>query len=140
VVDGLGPSAVRAVAGEDALQALMLALEFIGNVLPLEAERAGGRLEWLGERYRPVFADSMIRGLVERGLQNMSDGLADAVADLESVGLPPGGSAAKRLAEYKALVASGGQTRAIKGRRPSTIRMQSTGRATPGAARLIRPR
>ncbi len=73
VVDGLGPSAVRAVPGEDALQALMLALEFIGNVLPLEAERAGGHLEWLGERYRPVFADSMIRGLVERGLQNMSE-------------------------------------------------------------------
>lgn len=95
----------------------MLALEFVGNVVPLEADRSGGHLEWLGERYRPVFADTIVRGLLDRGLQRMSEALADAVADLESHGPPRGAQAAKRLAEFKALVASGGQVDEIGLRR-----------------------
>lgn len=139
-VDGLGPPTVRAVAGEDSLQSLMLALEFAGNVLPLEAERSGGHLEWYGERYRFVFADSMVRGLVDRGLQAMSEGLADAVADLESVGTHLGAPAAKRVAEYKTLVASGGQARTTKSQRPSNTRLQPTTPRVGEAPRLKRQR
>jgi hypothetical protein len=51
-VIGLGKLSLRPIAGEDSVQALVLALEFVTNVLPLEAQRAHGHLEWLGERER----------------------------------------------------------------------------------------
>jgi uncharacterized protein DUF6968 len=128
-VDGLGASAVRAVAGEDSLQALILALEFATNELPLQAGDAGGRLEWLGERERLVFADTRARGLLGRGLQNMAEGLIEALGVLESGGARK--SSANGLAsELAALVASGGQTRDSKAKqRPPNEALQPTSRS-----------
>jgi hypothetical protein len=116
------------VPGEDSLQALILGLEFAVNILPLEAAAAGGHLEWLGERERLVFADTIARGLAGRGLQNMVTGLAEAVAVLEST--ENHSSLAKRLAsELAALVASGGQTRDPKViQRPSGKTLKPKGR------------
>ena len=47
---GLGPRVLRSIAGEDSLQAAVLAFEFVVRVLPAQARRAGGHLEWLGAR------------------------------------------------------------------------------------------
>ena len=49
-IAGLGRRRLRSIAGEDSLQALVLAFQFVTLTLPAEAERAGGRIEWLGER------------------------------------------------------------------------------------------
>jgi uncharacterized protein DUF6968 len=83
-VTGLAKRSVRPIAGEDSVQALVLTLEFVTNVLPVEAERAHGRLEWLGERERLVFANTLSLGLASRALQNLVEGLAHAVEVLES--------------------------------------------------------
>ena len=138
-VNGLGATTIRAVAGEDSLQALILGLEFAANVLPLEASRAGGHLEWLGERERLVFADTIARALVNRGLQNMAAGLTDALAALESGDMAP---ATKRLAsELAALVASGGQTRDTKvGERPADKAVHPTSRTRDVGKAKVRGR
>ena len=39
-----------AIAGEDSLQALVLALRFLQLTLPAAARRHGGEVDWLGER------------------------------------------------------------------------------------------
>lgn len=107
-ITGLGKRQMEKVPGEDSLQALTLALEFVGRVLPVEAERAGVRLQWLGERESLVFANTFMSGLLNRSLQNCITGLADAVGVLESAG---NGAAARTMAgRLRALVASGGYT------------------------------
>ena len=47
-IRGLGNRSLRPIAGEDSVQAIGLAFEFVTHVLPIEAEGAGGHLEWLG--------------------------------------------------------------------------------------------
>lgn len=138
-VRGLGASRVRAVPGEDSLQALILGLEFAASVLPLEAATAGGHLEWLGERERLVFADSIARGLAARGLQNMTAGLAEALAVLEAA--ENRSPLTKRLAaELAALVASGGYTRDPKAiRRSPSHALQPTSRKRVRATAMDRP-
>jgi hypothetical protein len=100
---------VRPIPGEDSLQSLVLAFEFVTHILPLEADRAGGHLEWLGERERLVFANTLSVGLADRALQNLVDGLSTAIDVLEN------GSARSRVAkklarQLRALVVSGGHT------------------------------
>jgi hypothetical protein len=107
---GVGKRRSTSIAGEDPVQALVLAFEFVTNVLPLEAERAGGHLEWLGERERLVFASTISTGLASRALQNLVEGLASAVDALTSgAGRRP--VSTRRLAHrLKALIASRGYT------------------------------
>jgi hypothetical protein len=129
-VTGLRAKGVVAVAGEDSLQALILGLEFAANVLPLEAVDAGGHLEWLGERERLVFADTIARGLVGRGLQNMAAALAEAVEALESRA-KTSRSTTRLVSELAALVTSGGQTRDAKAvQRPPNKALQPASRTT----------
>src|SRR6185503_4549877 len=47
-----------AIAGEDSLQCLLLALEMVQSTLPSLARSKGGRIEWLGEHERLIFAAS----------------------------------------------------------------------------------
>ena len=109
-VIGLGKRSLRPIAGEDSLQALVLALEFVTNVLPIEAQRVGGHLEWLGERERLVFANTLSVGLAGRALQNLVEGLITAVGVLEN-GAGRRLTAARQLARrLRALIASGGYT------------------------------
>lgn len=69
-----------------------------------------GHLQWLGEREDLVFANTLLLGLVDRGLQNCVKGLADAVEALENGG-PRDAVAAKPLAaRLRSLIASGGHT------------------------------
>jgi hypothetical protein len=59
-VRGLGGVDSTSIAGEDSLQSLVLALRFLDSTLPAEARRLGGRLEWLGERWRPILGPSRL--------------------------------------------------------------------------------
>jgi len=107
-ISGVGKRRLEPVPGEDSLQALIVALEFTSRVLPVEADRAGGHLQWLGERENLVFANTLTAGLLARGLENCIKGLADAVRVLENGGAR---FAAKPLARrLRALIASGGHT------------------------------
>jgi hypothetical protein len=107
-ISGLRKRQMERVAGEDSLQALTLALEFVSRILPVEADRAGVRLQWLGERESFVFANTFSSGLLARSLQNCITGLADAVDLLENAGT---GAAARTMARrLRALVTSGGYT------------------------------
>ena len=108
-VIGFGKRRLTLIAGEDSLQALVLALEFVTNVLPTDAWRARGHVEWLGERERLVFANTISVGLTSRALQNLVEGLLAAVGVLENG--PGRGPAAKPLIrQLRALVISGGYT------------------------------
>jgi hypothetical protein len=107
-ISGLGKRRLERVPGEDSLQALILAMEFVCRVLPVEAARAGARLEWLGERESLVFANTFALGLLDRGLQNCITGLAEAVDALEKPRTTPVARTLARL--LRALVVSGGQT------------------------------
>jgi len=73
-----------AIAGEDSMQCLVLALELMNNTLPSLARQKGGRAEWLGEHERLVFAGSEASMWRWKAVENLVDGLADAVKQLEA--------------------------------------------------------
>jgi hypothetical protein len=107
-ISGLGTRRLERVAGVDSLQALTLAMELMTRILPIEAERAGGHLEWLGERERLIFGHTIASDLLAQGLQNFITGLAEAIDALENAGTSRvDRSIAGRL---RALIASGGHT------------------------------
>lgn len=108
-ITGLGGRSLRPIAGEDSLQSLILALEFVTRVLPAEASRCGGRLEWLGEREQLIFANSLLSGMASDALQNCVEGLTAALNLIEDGGASHAGgrTIASRL---RALIASGGYT------------------------------
>ena len=110
-ITGLGKRRLRSIAGEDSLQALVLALEFVTHVLPIEAERAGGHIEWLGERERLVFANTLLAGLASRAVQNLVEGLTTAVDLLENGGARHPTAAKKVARQLRALITSGGYRR-----------------------------
>src|SRR5438876_10953289 len=58
-IRGLGKRTFKAVAGEDSVQALVLALELVTRILPVEAERLKGHLTWLGEREQLICANTL---------------------------------------------------------------------------------
>ena len=108
-ITGLGGRRLRSIAGEDSLQALVLAFQFVTLTLPVEAERAGGRIEWLGERESLVFANTQLLNMTSGALANLVDGLTEAVHVLEMGGVRRVSSkmVTRRL---RALIASGGYT------------------------------
>jgi hypothetical protein len=74
-ITGLKSRSFTPVAGEDSLQALVLALKYVTRVLPAEARRMSGRIEWLGEQERPVFADTFMLRAYEKAVSNLKSGL-----------------------------------------------------------------
>jgi len=80
---GLGPKRVVAFAGEDSLQSLVLALEFVTLSLPAEARRAGGQVDWLDETESPVFAGTFMLNAYARALGTLLKGIRSAVAFIE---------------------------------------------------------
>jgi hypothetical protein len=109
-ITGLGKRSLRPIAGEDSLQALVLAVEFVTHFLPVEAQRTGGNLEWLGERERLVFANTLSVALASTALQNCVEGLAAAIDVLENGSAGHSRAAQKVTRQLRALVASGGHT------------------------------
>jgi hypothetical protein len=83
-ITGLGRRRLRSIAGEDSLQALVLAFQFVTLILLAEAERAGGGIEWLGERESLVFTNTRLLNMASEALENLASGLTEAVGMLES--------------------------------------------------------
>lgn len=83
-VKGAGLDSFRSVAGIDSLQALILALELVTRVLPTEAERAGFRIEWLGDSERIVLAKHTLSREVESSLWSMFCTMKDVASILAS--------------------------------------------------------
>jgi hypothetical protein len=73
----------EAIAGVDSLQALMLALEFTQTMLPTLARRKRGRVEWLHEHERLIFADTFWKTMAWEAVENALDGVRRAVGQLE---------------------------------------------------------
>jgi hypothetical protein len=57
-IEGLHKTVFTCIAGKDAVQALVLAFRFAESILPDLARRAGGEVEWLGERSRLILGPS----------------------------------------------------------------------------------
>jgi hypothetical protein len=85
-VVGLGKPQLSAAAGEDSVQALVLALRGIEAVLLSRSKRAGGVVDWLGDRERPVFAHTFIVEICESAIANLADGLRLACELIEHPG------------------------------------------------------
>lgn len=83
-VKGAGLDSFRPVAGIDSLQALILALELASNVLPDEVERAGFRIEWLGDSERLVLARHALSRGVESAMLSLFVTLRDVAVALSS--------------------------------------------------------
>lgn len=83
-ISGGGLNSFRAVAGIDSLQALILALDLITTVLPIEAERLGLRIEWLGETERLVLARQAFARSTESAMLTLFGLLRDVGAILSS--------------------------------------------------------
>ena len=81
---GAGLDSFRPVAGIDSLQALILALDLITRVLPMEAERVGLRLEWLGDTERLVLARQAFARSTESAMLSLFGLLRDVGAILSS--------------------------------------------------------
>jgi hypothetical protein len=54
-IDGPADVLTTNIAGEDAVQSLVLAFRFAESILGHRAKEAGGRIEWLGERSKLIF-------------------------------------------------------------------------------------
>jgi len=83
-VKGAGLDSFRPVAGVDALQALILALELASRVLPDEVERAGFRMTWLGDGERLVLARHALSRDVEGAMLSLFATLRDVAVTLSS--------------------------------------------------------
>ena len=83
-VKGAGLDSLRPVAGIDSLQALILALELVSRVLPDEVERAGFRIEWLGDTERLVLARHALSREVEGAMLSLFATLRDVAVTLSS--------------------------------------------------------
>ena len=83
---GLGRRKLSAAAGQDSVQALVLALRGIEAMLVQRARRAGGVIEWLGELERPVFAHTFFAEAYEAAIVNLVEGLKLAQELIEKPG------------------------------------------------------
>jgi hypothetical protein len=54
-IEGLGARRLDTIAGEDALQSLLLALQFSKRMLPEYAKKTGGHIYWLSEEMDSIF-------------------------------------------------------------------------------------
>ena len=68
------------IAGEDSLQALVLALHFAAERLPIDAMEANGRVEWLGQKEKLIFARAFVASGLEGAILNLIVGMFRAVA------------------------------------------------------------
>lgn len=99
-VRGLGADRASSIAGEDSLQALVLALEFVTKDLPSQAQKLGGELDWLDEREHLVFASTFMLELYLAAINRLTAGLQDTLQLLERTELvraPEHASLLKRL-------------------------------------------
>ena len=68
------------IAGEDSLQALVLALHFAAERSPIDAMEAGTRVEWLGQKEKLIFARAFVASGLEGAILILIGGIFRAVA------------------------------------------------------------
>lgn len=83
LITGLGKPRTTSIAGEDSLQALVLALQYVVRLLPLEAKRAGGTFAWLAETERPVFGGTALLEFYSETINVLFEEIKAAVRKLE---------------------------------------------------------
>jgi len=98
---GLGDEKLDAIAGEDSLQSLILALDYLRQRIPHEARRGGLDVEWLGVKEALIFGHlDQIRSQSVMNAELLAR-FAEAVALANAVDTP---QRATRLGELKELV------------------------------------
>ncbi|HEX2670486.1 MAG TPA: hypothetical protein VHM25_06425 [Polyangiaceae bacterium] len=116
-ISGAGMERFIAIGGVDALQALVLALEFATSTIPLEAARMGARAEWLHDDERIILARHVIALGADNALIALLGRLKQASALLD-VGTSASGKARTRAIDaLNAIGASVGGR--IASKRPS---------------------
>lgn len=68
------------VAGEDSLQSLVLALHFAAERLPIDASERNGRVEWLGQTEKLIFARAFVTAGLEGAILSLIGGIFRSVA------------------------------------------------------------
>jgi len=81
-VEGLGPGKVIHCYGVDALQALVLALDYVRRTLPVLAEEAGGSISWLSE-FDTLFGESTLHSYQFVAYLRLLEGLREIMEHLE---------------------------------------------------------
>jgi hypothetical protein len=82
-ITGFGLPGVFPVAGVDSLQALILALGHATNLLPAQAYKAGGKVEFLGDWEPIIFAEASMSQAMEHAVTSLALGLRRAMFVLE---------------------------------------------------------
>jgi hypothetical protein len=108
-IKGGGLDSFRPVAGIDSLQALVLALELLTRILPLEADRVGLRITWLGDDERLVLA----RHALARGSEDAMLTLFGLLRDVAAI-LSPDMKSERQATEALSAIA---RVRPVKPRR-----------------------
>src|SRR5688572_5351090 len=72
-LSGTGIDLERPIAGDDSLQAMLLALEFAADILPHEAHSLGARIDWLGQPERLVLAKQGLAAADDSGFIALLD-------------------------------------------------------------------
>jgi hypothetical protein len=98
-VAGAGIDSFRAVAGDDSLQSLLLALELATTTVPSEAHRLRAEAQWLKDEERIIFARHTIALGAENALIALLGRLKQASAILDT------GTVAARRARVRAVEA-----------------------------------
>ena len=80
-IKGPGLDDMQAIAGIDSLQALILALEYVTQILPHEAKRMGGEVVWLEHPERIIFARQTLSRAAEEAIMVLL-GRLKSVADV----------------------------------------------------------
>lgn len=112
---GEGFDLFQAVAGEDSLQALLLALDFATHALPSAAAAHGLQFEWLGESERLVLARNALSKTAESAIVALLGSLKAAAAILDSNTRETRSASRQALDALKAIAS--GEARSVAKRR-----------------------
>jgi hypothetical protein len=98
VIEGLGITRFKVIAGEDSLQSLLLALQLSKKILPKYAKEEGGSIYWLAEEMDSIFdqqnmidvysmmtgeAFQMLRDVATKIQETKSKEMIDALTQIE---------------------------------------------------------
>lgn len=123
---GKGFETFHSVAGEDSLQALLLAFDFATQLLPSVAAGQGVRFEWLGETERIVLGRHALSKSAESAILALVASLKATAAVLDSGARETRTAKAQAVAALEAMAA---------GSAKATRRGAGSGRGTAGGGR-----
>ena len=116
---GVGRTRLIAAAGEDSVQALILALRAADVEFAGVLKRIGARVEWLSDVERPIFFHTFMIDMYEDAVVNLLAALRKALAVIE--GAPNIRQWRKAVVELRRTEASRGFARHGRGRQRSRL-------------------